>query len=179
MLAHLINHPSTNMKLNSFPISMLGLALLICHVTACAQGPDTMIATLSVSPQQEENFNAFMSWLDTHSSLKQNDSLKSTYQTVFVALKKNDYNSYSKEVARLNSMLNKLSVTETNDMYKFFQTLIVPTVTPMQPKGGAGGRCEVSCSFGSCSVECPAGTKPKCFCQWGNPHCGCEPYSQQ
>lgn len=172
-------HTEQHMKLNSFLMSIIGLAVLVCHVTACGRGPDTVVATLSVSSQQEENFNSFMAWLDTHSSLKQNDSLKSAYQVAFAALKNNDYNSYVREVGRLNSLLNKLSATETNDMYNFFQTLIVPTVTPMQPKGGAGGRCEVSCLFGSCSVECPAGTKPTCFCQGGNPNCGCEPYSKQ
>lgn len=167
------------MRLNTSLLMILGVASLLCNVTACAQGADTTIATLSVSSEQEENFDLLVTWLDTHSTLKQNDSLKSAYQTVFAALKKNDYTSYIKELGHLNSLLNNLSAAETDDMYNFFRTLIVPKATPMQPKGGEGGRCNADCLFGSCSVECPVGTKPKCFCQWGFPQRGCEPYGQR
>lgn len=164
------------MNSNHFLMPIFVLLILILPLCACAQGSGSMVVTLSVSPQQETNFNLFMSWLDTHSSLKQNDNIKNAYQAVFAALKKNDYETYVKEVSILNPILKKMSPDEQNDIYNFFLTLAAPEVTPQQSITPPGGSCNVSCLFGSCSVECPAGTKPKCFCQWGSPHCGCEPY---
>jgi hypothetical protein len=174
------------MKRSHFFALMFALAMLTCQAFAYASpssmnAPDSVVATLSVSEQQEANFNAFVAWLNSHTSLKLNDRLQSAYQAVFAALKKNDYAAYVTQVNRLDAELAKLSVDATADMQRFFQTLSVETglkvITDLKVIE-EGGSCEVSCLFGSCSIECPSGTKPKCFCSGGNPHCGCEPYSR-
>lgn len=165
---------------------ILGLVTVLFQTSVYAsppppEGTDSVVVALSVSAQQDENFNAFTAWLRAHRSLKQNSNLQSAYKAVFAALKKNDYPTYTKEIDRLNSALTALRVQETTDMQQFFQTLSLDS-SPTAPIGGGGsggGSCQVSCLFGSCSINCPSGTKPKCFCQGGNPQCGCEPYSQQ
>lgn len=132
---------------------------------------------LSVSPQQEENFNAFMSWLDTVESLKDNKSLREAYVEVFAATKQNDYASYVPRIKKLGEEVAKLSNEQKTAMVEFFTTLSPPPkLAPMQVPDNW---CRVSCLFGSCEISCPAGTKPKCFCQWGSPHCGCEPYKPE
>lgn len=144
---------------------------------------DTAIVILSVSPQQEKNFDAFMAWLETYPGLAQNDSLKQAYRSVFAAMKKNSARQYSAEISQLRRILAKISREAKKDMAKFFFAL--PPIkkssssAPQAVGGGGGGRCKVDCAFGSCEIECPAGTKPKCQCHQGEPDCGCEPFDVQ
>ena len=161
--------------------SALALAIVLSSCPGQKEGEKAVIARLSVSPQQEANMNLFLSWVDTTESLRGNSGLKDAYQAGFVALKQNDYTDYVVQSGRLDDERGRLNQDQKTAMYQFFQTLSVesePSPVTEGPKGG-GGRCSVSCLFGSCDIECPAGTKPKCFCQWGDPHCGCEPYSAE
>ena len=141
---------------------------------------DTVIVKFSVSEQQEKNFNAFMAWLEKHKSLAKNDSLKMAYQDVFAALKKNDGPKYFIAIKQLDRALARVTGEEKEDMYSFFLTL-TPVKDSSSPENGNESlsgttTCNVSCLFGSGKTTCPPGTKPKCFCQWGVPHTGCEPY---
>jgi len=165
-------------------LAITSLAMLFPPTTLDAQSlsegkQDSAIVTLSVSPQQEKNFNAFMAWLEAHPSLSQNDSLKQVHRSVFAAMKKNNAREYLAEKKRLEGALAKISSEVKQDLYKFFLAL-----SPMKKSSstaaqsgtsGGGGRCNVDCLFGSCSIGCPAGTKPKCQCHSGEPDCGCEP----
>lgn len=169
-----------------FFLPIVCVAMLLFQTNLYASPPsagtvDSVVVTLSVSAQQEDNFNAFVAWLSTHPSLKQNATLQSAYRAVFAALTKNDYATYTSELKEVNAILAGLKTQETTDIQQFFQTLSLDS-SPMAPIGGGGsggGSCQVSCLFGNCSINCPSGTKPKCFCQGGNPQCGCEPYGQQ
>jgi hypothetical protein len=149
--------------------------------SASAEGSDSIVVMLSVSAQQEENFRAFTNWLGQHASLKHNTSFSAAHTAVFAALKKNDASAYFAAIALLDSASAKLSTQEQQDMYNFFISLPAPEgkMRPVNGENGGGGACEVECLFGSCRITCPSGTKPKCFCQWGQPHCGCEPYGQR
>ena len=164
--------------------ALLVLALFYCRTGLYAAphsagAQDTMIVKLSVSEQQEKNFNAFMAWLQKHKSLAKNDSLRLAYQSVFAALKKNDVQKYFRATKQLDRVLTRVTDAEKQDMYNFFLTLTpIKDSSPHENgnNGLLGGKCKVSCVFGSCEITCPPDTKPKCFCQWGSPHCGCEPY---
>lgn len=160
----------------SFILIIVGLALvaLACHSYA-------QVVELSVSGQQEKNFNAFIAFLRQHASLKHNDSLIAAHRAVFTAVKKNDAQAYKAALRRLDSAVVKMSAQEQQDIYNFFLTLPSPdgSLRPRDGGDGGGGWCQTVCLFGSCRIKCPSGTKPKCFCQWGQPHCGCEPYGQQ
>lgn len=129
--------------------------------------------TLSVSATQEKNFNLLISWLNNHKSLKLNSGLKNSYQLVHNALKNNNYSDYIVQVGNLSNEIKKLSVTESKSLKQFITTLTVPKA-PNLPH--SENNCSVTCQLGSCTINCPDGTKPKCFCQDGNPQCGCEPY---
>jgi len=154
------------------------LFVLLSCGSAAGQIPDkgntaVGVPTFSVSPEQERNFNAFMSWLDTQESFKLKEGLKGAYRGLFVAMKRNDYAEYASWWKKFQDELSKLSDEQKSAMYKFFLTLSVENV--QCPSPGDNG-CVVNCLFGCCTINCPTGTKPKCFCQWGMPQCGCEPY---
>lgn len=169
-------------------LAITGIALLSSRTALNAKPlpagkQDTAIVSLSVSPQQDKNFNAFMAWLEAHPTLAQNDSLKQAYRSVFAAMKKSNAREYSAQIKRLEQALAKISRQAKKDMTKFFSTL--PPIKKSSSSaaqlgiGGGGGKCRVDCIFGSCEIECPAGTKPKCQCHSGEPDCGCEPYDVQ
>lgn len=143
---------------------------------------DTAIARFSVSLQQEKNFNAFMAWLEAHQTLAQDDSLKQAYRSVFAAMKKNNAREYSAQLKWLDQALAKISHQAKKEMTMFFSTLPPVKSSSSASRVGlseGGGGCSADCIFGSCEIECPAGTKPKCQCHSGEPDSGCEPYGVQ
>lgn len=148
-----------------------------------ASPQDTIRIALSVSPQQEKNFNAFIAWLNKHQSLKRNDSLKTAYLAAFQALKNNNSRSYFATVGRLERLFRKLTSQEKADIRSFMLTRVSTKHDSIpEMKNGAAAlfqenHRQVQCIFGNCSITCPSGTKPKCFCRdTGMPDCGCEPY---
>jgi len=169
----------TKFKLIHFNFVFIFLSLFAnCNIIGQIQPKvDAIIAKLSVSTYQEQNFNAFMAWLDKHESLKLNEGLKNGYQAVFNAMKQNDYSEYIVQCNKLSEETAKVNDEERISIYQFFLTLPYKSGGPEPLKPPGENSCEVSCTFGSCSIQCPAGTKPKCFCDfWGHPQCGCEPY---
>lgn len=130
------------------------------------------VLTFNVSAQQEQNFNAFISWLNTQASFKLDEGLINAYHGTFAAMKQNNYAEYVSWGKKLGEEFAKLSREQKAAMHQFFLTLSVENVALPAPANS----CNASCLFGSCSISCPTGTKPKCFCQWGEPQCGCEPY---
>jgi len=131
---------------------------------------------LSVSPQQEQNFNAFMAWFTTHELFKENEGLGNNLRAVFEALKSNKYAEYIPRLKKLEEDLEKLSQTEKEAILQFLRTLSIETrPQQIQPLEAPGGSCWVVCLFGSCGISCAEGTRPLCYCTLGLfPHCECE-----
>lgn len=166
-------------KLSQFSIVLIFFSLFTnCAIIGQIQPSVKPVAVkLSVSTYQEQNFNVFMSWLITHESLKFNDDLKNGYQAVFNAMKQNDYSEYIIQLAKLSEVTAKINDEGKMSIYQFFSTLPYKSGGPKTLKPPGENSCEVNCTFGSCSIQCPPRTKPKCFCDWwGHPQCGCEPY---
>ncbi|RCK74477.1 MAG: hypothetical protein IGBAC_1425 [Ignavibacteriae bacterium] len=131
---------------------------------------------MTVSKQQEENFNNFIKFLDQQESFKLiKDSIKNAYVIAFVAMKENDYDKYVIYNKRVGEILEKLSRKQKDEILEFFKTLVPPEFDETKVPVGS---CKVSCLFGSCEITCPDGSKPKCRCEWyGAPDGSCEPYN--
>ncbi len=147
-----------------------------CSVGQTTKNIEPETAILSVSEQQEENFNKFVQFLDNQESLKLvGENLKSVYEKVFVAMKQNDYKEYIINKEILDKEFANLNENQRNTILEFFHTL---TPIELNEKEIPANSCKVSCLFGSCEITCPDGSKPKCRCEWyGAPDCGCEPFS--
>lgn len=100
------------MKLNSCILLIIGISIIIFHNILCIQELVKNKITISVSTEQEQNYYMLIQWLNTHSSLKNNNDLKNAYQILFEAGNKNDIDLYFKEIGNLSSIQNKLSKTE-------------------------------------------------------------------
>lgn len=151
------------------------IAFLVVGSLACR--PHAQMVRLSVSDQQQKNFEAFLLWVRQHPSLKDNDGLIAAHRSAFTALKNNDAQAYFAALDRLDAAAASVTHQEDRDIFNFFSTLPSARGSLRPDEGnGDGGRCQVACLFGSCTIECPPGTKPSCSCQKGFPRCACEPY---
>ncbi|GIV50469.1 MAG: hypothetical protein KatS3mg038_0990 [Candidatus Kapaibacterium sp.] len=149
--------------------------LFLCHVCIAQQGAEKLV--LTVTPQHRANFRAFEQWFDSQESLQPYTQLLEAYRVAFNAATVNDGVQYRRAISVIDSIFAGLPVSIKKSIGEFFTKLQRPDSSPIVPHGTAGGSCGANCLFGTCTIECPQGTTPKCFCQWGEPHCGCEPFN--
>ncbi len=121
-----------------------------------------------------------MTWFNKHETISSKTSFLYYFKAVHDAMRNNDYNTYISLGSNLKDEFNKLTTAEVGSFRSFAMTLTKPEPLELSDMTEPpGGKCSVTCLNGSCTIECPQGTKPKCFCdQLYNPQCGCEPYDR-
>jgi len=153
---------------------LTALAVILAS-EACAAQQGTEKLVLTVSPLHRANFRAFEQWYQTEEHLSPYMGLLDAYRAAFNAATVNAGVQYRRAISVIDSIFGGLPGSIKKFIGEFFTKLQRPDSSPIVPHGTAGGSCGANCLFGSCTIECPQGTKPRCFCQWGEPHCGCEP----
>ena len=154
----------------------VALALSFCFVSySIAQTQNVEKVQLGVSPMQQKNIDALMSSISKHETLKLNSGFTGTLNSVFSAMKSNDYNKYRELRKQLTSEYNKLTQKEKDSYSQFMKSAPYPNPTDsdiyiLRPPTQS---CSVQCTYGSCSITCGGPYRPWCTCEMGVPTCEC------